>query len=280
MSFDFDFDFDRNINRRSNDDLLLDFYIRLHNETSQRIDLLYQTQREIRESIHTIHRQNNNRRRNRSNNNHTNNHTNNNNQRRNGSPHINYYLSQDSSFRNQPFFMRQHVVSPSALRFNGAPNTNTNTVNGNSLFTNILDSFYDNVRVAPTEIQIQNATRRASFSQVQNPINSSCPISLERFQDDTEVIEILHCHHCFQPDSFNLWFSNNVRCPVCRYDIRTSPPPVDASHNEISTPSGRESERISNSNTIERMFSQILENSSTAASAYSYDPSHTQYYPH
>ena len=31
-----------------------------------------------------------------------------------------------------------------------------------------------------------------------------------------------HCRHIFFPEQFNQWFSNNVRCPVCRHDIRNT----------------------------------------------------------
>jgi uncharacterized Zn finger protein (UPF0148 family) len=43
---------------------------------------------------------------------------------------------------------------------------------------------------------------------------------LERFEPDTEVIELLGCHHVFNPESIRSWFQTNVRCPICRYDIR------------------------------------------------------------
>ena len=29
-----------------------------------------------------------------------------------------------------------------------------------------------------------------------------------------------HCGHAFREDAIRNWFSNNVRCPVCRHDIR------------------------------------------------------------
>jgi hypothetical protein len=51
-------------------------------------------------------------------------------------------------------------------------------------------------------------------------MNSSCPITLEPFSSDANVTEILGCNHLFNPDALTSWLENNVRCPVCRYDIR------------------------------------------------------------
>ena len=51
-------------------------------------------------------------------------------------------------------------------------------------------------------------------------IIASCPISLDEFQENNMVRQLLHCGHLFHQPQFDEWFQNNVRCPVCRYDIR------------------------------------------------------------
>jgi hypothetical protein len=83
-----------------------------------------------------------------------------------------------------------------------------------------LASFYDNVPVYPTTEQIARGTRRLLYSNIEEPLNVSCPITLERFESDTEVLQILGCSHVFNPTSLQQWFQSNVRCPICRYDIR------------------------------------------------------------
>jgi hypothetical protein len=84
-----------------------------------------------------------------------------------------------------------------------------------------LNSFYDNVPIYPTTEQFLNGTRRIVYSDMEEePLNSSCPITLERFESDSEVLQILGCKHIFNPTSLQHWFHSNVRCPVCRYDIR------------------------------------------------------------
>lgn len=99
----------------------------------------------------------------------------------------------------------------------------------NSLF-NIIRSYLQqpsNVSVSiPTPIQIENATRQSIFSEIQNPIgNSVCPISLERFQPNQSVTQIIYCGHIFDTNQLQSWFRSNSRCPVCRYDIQTNNPP-------------------------------------------------------
>jgi len=104
---------------------------------------------------------------------------------------------------------------------------NNNSINNNEgnrglterLFTT-FNSFYDNVPVYPSAEQIRNGTRRVLYSNIVEPLNNSCPITLERFEQNNEVLQIIGCNHIFNPHSLQHWFQNNVRCPVCRYDIR------------------------------------------------------------
>jgi hypothetical protein len=83
-----------------------------------------------------------------------------------------------------------------------------------------LDTSLESVIVRPTEEQLVAASRRATFRDITRPKNTSCPISLEPFQDGDEVVMIRHCGHIFSPVEFDTWFQSNCRCPVCRYDVR------------------------------------------------------------
>ena len=53
-------------------------------------------------------------------------------------------------------------------------------------------------------------------------MSESCPISLEHFNENDLVRQLLHCGHLFHQPQFEEWFNSNTRCPVCRYDIRTN----------------------------------------------------------
>jgi len=90
----------------------------------------------------------------------------------------------------------------------------------NRLVDTFLNSFNQPVPIRPTQEQINNASITRTFSQIENPINIECPITLEPFSPNAEVTVLLGCNHVFHRNSINSWFQNNVRCPVCRYDIR------------------------------------------------------------
>jgi hypothetical protein len=98
--------------------------------------------------------------------------------------------------------------------------TNPTNINNLSDRFTYFRNFSDPVVIAPTQEQINNSTRSFMYSQILNPVNTSCPISLEPFTDSTLVTMIRHCHHIFNTDSLMNWFRTNCRCPVCRFDIR------------------------------------------------------------
>tara|TARA_B100000524_G_scaffold335865_1_gene225370 strand:+ start:1081 stop:2223 length:1143 start_codon:yes stop_codon:yes gene_type:complete len=95
-----------------------------------------------------------------------------------------------------------------------------NINNQNADFVNSLES----VPVIPSNEEITRACEDVSFNTISNPINSSCPINLERFTNNSTVTQILYCGHCYDPVALRRWFTSNVRCPICRYDIRNYNP--------------------------------------------------------
>jgi hypothetical protein len=97
----------------------------------------------------------------------------------------------------------------------------------------------ENVIVTPTREQIENATERVYFHEIGT--YTSCPISLEVFNQSDHIIRIRHCGHVFKSFSLETWFNCSVRCPVCRYDIRDYVRPenqVDVSNSIISGGTG------------------------------------------
>ena len=102
---------------------------------------------------------------------------------------------------------------------------NSNRRNRTPIFENLTNEIFRNfsepVIVSANPQQIREATTTLRFSEIIDPMNTQCPISLERFRPNTIVTQINHCRHAFLPGSFQTWFASNVRCPICRYDIRT-----------------------------------------------------------
>jgi hypothetical protein len=74
------------------------------------------------------------------------------------------------------------------------------------------------VVVRPTRAQIANATEHIEYTNELS--QTECPITLEPFQEGEPVCRIIHCGHIFKNDGLTRWFQGNVRCPVCRFDIR------------------------------------------------------------
>lgn len=133
--------------------------------------------------------------------------------------------------------------------------------------------FFDPVPVFPTQTQIEFATRRVRFSDIVSPRNIACPISMAEF-NDTDIVTVLrHCGHVFATDQLNIWFATHCTCPVCRFDIRTTP--VNNASTIIVDPSGNRpagelgnrpaGERVSRSQspaaaaTLDSLFSPITE---------------------
>ena len=85
---------------------------------------------------------------------------------------------------------------------------------------NMFTNFFDPIVIHPTPSQIESATRRVRYCDITSPINRSCPISLENFNDSDMVTVIRFCGHIFNTEHLNTWFQSNCRCPICRYDIR------------------------------------------------------------
>ena len=90
----------------------------------------------------------------------------------------------------------------------------------NNLLFSLFQNFFDPIEIYPTQTQIESATRHVRYNDIITPINTSCPISLESFNDNDMVTVIRHCGHIFKSDQLNTWFRSNCKCPVCRHDIR------------------------------------------------------------
>lgn len=131
-----------------------------------------------------------------------------------------------------PFYMPPRRTSTRPPPLPIRPRTRTNRIttrqsdqqddtNDEVVFTGLLD--LTPVSVYPSITQVMNATEMHTFRDIENPINSSCPITMENFLETDRVCQIKHCKHIFKERSLYTWFSNHVGCPVCRFDIRNDP---------------------------------------------------------
>jgi hypothetical protein len=220
--------FSRNERRR-----LLTMYMDQYNQANSQIDRLYDTLDEIRSNINTLIGNNNTNNYNNNNNNNYNTNTNNTNNynnynrnnnmnrnRRNNTFNQTTGFSFNNSFRNRSgrgpyiYYDYNNPINPSTYLDN-------TTNNDERELTNLITSFLNStVVIRPTEEQINNASRLVRYSQIPNPNSATCAISLDPFVASDMVRQIHHCGHIFFPEQFAQWFRSNVRCPVCRHDIR------------------------------------------------------------
>ena len=273
----------RNFSLTYDQRVLLDLYTNFYNHTNRQIDSLHELQNEIRENINQIiglntiihpsnyrntssanttnHQQNSNSNSN-SNTNNNNRHTfRHNNTRNNEHRHVH---NRNHNNLESAFSTRRVIIEgvPYLIEIPSSHNENAirfgSTYNNPSpeytrTVSNLLRSFYERNIVAPTREQINNSTRILCFSDIENPLNNSCPVTLDRFESDSSVTQIIHCRHIFTPSGIDSWLQNNVRCPVCRYDIReyvptrsntpAQPAPFASESDEVSEESKDETTR-------------------------------------
>jgi len=108
-----------------------------------------------------------------------------------------------------------------------------------AIISRSIGNFNDPVNVVATPRQISTATTQLLYENIAVPTNDRCPICLEVFQPNSEVTQINHCRHIFNRSELATWFQTNVRCPVCRFDIRDHvdiAPPSNTALPNASTP--------------------------------------------
>jgi hypothetical protein len=199
---------------------LISMYITQYNQTNLHIARLFDTLDSIRNNINTLIGNSNTNSNTNTNNLNTNSNTNvrANHSNTNRSAHSNRQNRQpSSSFRTPVYYDYSNPIERSTYI--------TESENITDLITTFLSS---SVPVRPTQEQINSASRLVRFGDIQTPNSTICAISLEPFASDDNVRQLSHCSHIFFPDQFNQWFQNNVKCPVCRHDIRALPTTTSA----------------------------------------------------
>lgn len=82
----------------------------------------------------------------------------------------------------------------------------------------LSESFNEPVLVLPSPEQIRNSLRSlTSYST-----NGNCAVCQDVITSGG--VQIRQCRHNYHRDCIMNWFQRNVRCPVCRHDIREEGP--------------------------------------------------------
>jgi hypothetical protein len=53
-------------------------------------------------------------------------------------------------------------------------------------------------------------------------VRGDCSICQDAYEVGASIRKILFCQHAFHTACIDTWFTRDVRCPMCRHDIRSS----------------------------------------------------------
>jgi hypothetical protein len=75
------------------------------------------------------------------------------------------------------------------------------------------------IMLSDAENLMTTDTTTMLFSDIANPLNTECPISLEPFNANSTIAQINRCGHNFIRSELQQWFQINTRCPTCRTEL-------------------------------------------------------------
>ena len=108
------------------------------------------------------------------------------------------------------------------LQFNNDYDLSSNILNVEfqNLITTILREARERQNIAIYNYILENCLREIRFGDIENPLNTECPILQTEFSEEDNVIQIIECSHIFNSDSLKDWlFRNNHTCPICRFNL-------------------------------------------------------------
>ena len=169
-------------------------------------------------------------------------------------------ISNNNRNRNilQQSFIRQPTTIPTGQQFNlpvNFPSSNINNINNinnrNNRNNRNIGNIGNNRNIRNTRNTrnidlINDSIIYNTFSNINNPINNSCPINREVFNADDSVIQIIPCGHVFNESGLLRWFENNNTCPLCRYNLLNQ---TTATDNGENTPNTSNTSNTSNNQT-------------------------------
>jgi len=134
--------------------------------------------------------------------------------------------------------MRQNVQTPPVFSRTNARNTSRSWNVPQYDYTYEMPQIYIPRRTQQsnrlTQEQINTSIQTIEYEEDMG--EERCPITLENFIVGENICRIRHCGHIFKSTGLMQWFQRNVRCPVCRYDIRTYNSQTTSSVSELLEP--------------------------------------------
>ena len=130
---------------------------------------------------------------------------------------INYLLGRRNIFDSSnnvlfSFLPRNVLLNPTTLSENmGGRNTRRN-INGLT-----IQEIEDNTEII-TYSSINTSQR----------LNTECPISRDSFNENSVVLRVKECRHCFVPFRMMTWLESHSTCPLCRENVVPAAPTAAA----------------------------------------------------
>jgi hypothetical protein len=134
-----------------------------------------------------------------------------------------FSLGRAAYIRNQPR-VAVPLYRPARYVYEETVPVNTAADNILNLFTTMLNSptlnpgFMNAVIVRPSAETIRANTTLSTTSDADT--NAVCAICQDGYEVGVERRSLNACHHAFHKSCIDVWFQENVHCPVCRHDIR------------------------------------------------------------
>jgi len=194
---------------------LITNYITQYNQTNNQINHLYTVLEELRHNIATIY----------------------NNSRQLDNMHNTINTMNAGSNNTNNTNTSGNTRNPRNSRNNINMSINRDTGRSSYNLTDYINNLYreinmiipmtpiESISVIPlSQEEIAEFTLTQPFSSFESPINNECPIRLEDFSQNDMVTQIKKCGHIFNSAELTNWFQNNIKCPVCRGDVKTRTP--------------------------------------------------------
>jgi hypothetical protein len=80
---------------------------------------------------------------------------------------------------------------------------------------------------APPDVNVISAQDRGTyindmyFRDLTNPPTQTCPITMERFEPSSKILQLKSCGHYFAECGLLPWLSMSAHCPICRKSMRS-----------------------------------------------------------
>ena len=93
--------------------------------------------------------------------------------------------------------------------------------------------YYRNLSNINLELLLNSQTTERIYNTINEPLNDTCCITQNTFEENDNVILINNCQHIFNPNAFKNWFYINQTCPNCRRNLLSNNYiKVEANNNE------------------------------------------------